>query len=366
MAGEATSKRLVVSAKPRFEVEGEERARLAIDLIRLEVSHDEDGPSRLEAVFLNWGRAEEGTAPSYLYFDGQVLDLGKHLVVRAGESDNEAVLFDGAITALGGQFPDLRPPEIVVLAEDALQRMRMRQRTRFYEQEDEAAMVSTIASDHGLSGNADAQGTQHKELWQVNQDDLGFLRERARLADARLDVSGSDLVFKPRRDQSGDDPIRLSKENELIRFEALADLAHQRTSLFVHGWSVADKEAIHESSTGDDVQAEANGGKTGPQYLDDLGWTAVDHLHLETPATTAEAQALAKSMMLRRGRRFLFGRGVTDGTPALKVGSKVELVDIGAWFSGTWSVCSVRHTFTLVEGLRTYFSAERVDIGRSA
>lgn len=363
MSERATTERLVVSARPRFEVEGEEKSRLGVDLLRLEVSSDEEGMARLEAVFSNWGRKEEGSAPEFLYFDRQILDLGKRLTVKAGESDAEATLFDGAITALGGVFADLRPPEIRIHAEDALHRLRLQERTRFYEEEDEAGIASRVANDHGLSPSADASGAQHKELWQVNQNDLAFLRERARAADARLERTSSGLAFTPRRGSGGGDPIKLSKSGALIHFEALADLAHQRTSVFVHGWSVADKTAIHESAGASEIAAEANGGKTGPQVLDDLSWTAVEHVHMEVPATTAEARALATSLALRRGRRFLVGKGVTDGTPALAVGKEVELSDVGELFGGRWHVVAVRHTWSITDGLRTHFRGERVDLG---
>ena len=89
-------------------------------------------------------------------------------------------------------------------------------------------------------------------------------------------------------------------------------------------------------------------------------------MHLEMPASRTEAQALARAEMLQRGRRFVVGRGMTSGTPKLKVGAEVELSDVGAWFSGRWNVCAVRHYFDFSQGLRTHFVAERVDMGRSA
>ncbi|XXY52632.1 hypothetical protein WME91_16000 [Sorangium sp. So ce269] len=362
----ASTGRLVVSARPRFEIEGEETSRLATDLLRLEITHDEEGMARMEATLLNWGRREESEAPGFLYFDRATLDLGKRILVKAGNEDTLATIFDGTISAMAGLFPDLRPPELRISAEDALMKMRMRERTRFHEREDEGGMLSRIAADHGLDPNAEAEGSEHRELWQVNQNDLSFLRERARAADARIELSGRELRFLPRRRPSGGEPIRLSKEDALIHFEAVADLSHQRTEVRVHGWSVADKAPIHEVATGDDIAAESRGGETGPAVLDDLGWTAPLELHLEAPATAAEARAIARAVALQRARRFLVGRGTTDGTPALAVGAEVELLDVGDLFSGRWNVCAVRHTWNLVDGLRTHFRVERVDLGGSA
>lgn len=362
MSRDGASERLVVSARPVFEIEGEERARLGVDLLRMEITHDEDGLARFEATFLNWGRKEESDSPGFLYFDREILDFGKRIVVKLGDQDHLTTVFDGAVSALAGLFPDLRPAEIRVSAEDALMKLRMRERSRFFEREDAAGMVSRIASDAGLEQNAEAEGVEHREHWQVNQNDLSFLRERARTADARLAIEDGKLAFLPRR-KPGGEAIRLSKEDALIHFEACADLSHQRTEVRVHGWSIADKEAIHEVAGEQDISSEANGGKTGPALLSEIGWTAPLDLHLESPATTDEARAIAKSIALARARRFLVGRGTTDGTPTLAVGGEVELLDVGDLFSGRWSVTAVRHTWDLTNGLRTHFRAERVGLG---
>jgi phage protein D len=357
------SEQLVVSARPRFEVDGNEEARLGEDLLRLEATEDEEGMARLEAVFLNWGRAEESSPPGFMYFDGAVLELGREIVVHAGADDNEARIFKGIITAIEGCYPELRPPEVVVRAEDPLQWLRMRQRTRVYEGATDADIASRIASDHGLSADAGTEGPTHTELWQVNQSDLGFLRERARAVDARIDIDDNRLVFQPRRG-ADEPPIPLSRESELLRFNVCADLAHQRTEVRVHGYSVADKAGIHERAGAEAGSSEATGGgSTGPDVLAGVQGDAIEDLHLEAPVTSDEAAALAGALMRRRMRRFVCGRGVTSGTPRMRVGTKVDLVDLGAWFAGVYHVAQVRHAFDQVDGLRTYFVAERADLG---
>ena len=54
----------------------------------------------------------------------KVLEFGKGFKVEGGNGDRGGVLFDGRIMALEGRF--LRqPPEVLVLAEDRLQDLRM-------------------------------------------------------------------------------------------------------------------------------------------------------------------------------------------------------------------------------------------------
>lgn len=360
----ATSERLLTNQRPRFQVEGEARPQLDSDLLWLEVRHDEQGLATLEARFNNTGQAGDGEGSGYRWFDGEVLQLGRQIRVAAGDDDNEGLLFAGAITALRGRFAPDRGPELLVRAEDAAFLLRLGQRTRVYTDQTDADIAARVAQDAGLTPQADVPGPTHAQVWQVNQTDLGFLRSRARAVDARLGAADSTLAFAPRRggDES-EEPIALTTLRELLSFEATADLAHQRAEVHVHGWSVADKQAIHEQAGADAISAESAGGRTGPSVLGDLGWPAVEHHHLEVPATGEEARTLAEAMLRRRARRFVTATGTTSGTPGLRVGRRIDVSDAGPWFSGRYHVVALRHTFDQAVGLRTHFVAERVDLG---
>lgn len=358
-----TAERLVVNYRPWFEINGAPDPRLAEDLVRLETCDDEEGVARLEAVFVNWDRATETSEPGFVYFDTATLDLGNEIVVHAGDEDDEAVIFRGVITAIQGVYPELRPPELIVRAEDRLHWLRMRQRTRYLEDLADSDMASMVASDNGFTGDVQANGPTHAEFLQVNQSELGHLRERARAIDARLGFETGGLVFRPRR-EAGDPPIRLTRQNQLLRFHVGADIANQRAEVRVHGYSVADKAAIHERAGDEVARSEADGaGRTGPEVVSGLNPDAVEDLHLEAPATADEARALAETSMRRRARRFVCGRGVTSGTPKMRVGSRVDIVDLGPWFSGIYYVAEVRHTFEYPSRLRTHFLAERAKLG---
>ena len=256
MQGQLKTQQLVTVMRPRFAVDGQSTPRLGEDLLRLEATEDEDGMARLVAVFLNWGRRTDSSEPGFVYFDGEAFDLGREILVEAGDEENAATIFRGVITAVEGDYPELRPPEIRICAEDRLQWQRMRQRTRYFEQLSDTDFAAQIAGDHGLSPDVDAEAPTYAEFWQVNQSDLSFLRERSQRVDARIAADEGKLVFRPRREVSGA-PVKLTRENELLRFRVAADLSHQRTEVRVHGYSVEDKQGIHEVAGADEVRSEA-------------------------------------------------------------------------------------------------------------
>ncbi|WP_295578930.1 hypothetical protein [uncultured Lamprocystis sp.] len=351
---------LSAAGRPRIQVDGAPAARLEADLIRLEARADAAGVASLEAVFLNWGSREEGKPVDFVHFDRTAIDFGKRIGIAFAVTGAPEPIFEGLITGIGAAYPELRAPELTLLAEDALTGLRYRRRTRLSEDQTDGAIATRILEDAGLRAEVARDGASHTALWQVNQDDLSALRERT--GDALIGLrDGTVRVLEPVN--ANDPPIKLTRENDLIRFTVLADLAHQRGAVRVHGWDVAAKEAIHESAGADAVRPEASGGRLGPEVVADVFPEAAEDLHLEAPATGAEARTLAEAAMRRRARRFVRGVGTTKGTPSLRVGSRVNLVDLGPWFAGTYLVTAVTHRFDQVDGYRTEFEAQRADLG---
>lgn len=326
MSGEATSGCLVVSGRPRFEVEGEEKTRLAADLVRLSVAHDDEGAVRFEAVFLNWGLRTNQSAPEFLYFDREILDVGRRLVVRAGGAATEAAIFDGAITRIAAVFGDLRPPEIRVQAEIALPKPTGRPRPGPATPEKAAAVVSRVARELGLSMGARGGARASEERWQVCPSSRGFLRDFGRDTDmdVALDIACSDLTFVPRRSAAKGQPGRPTKDSALLHLSNAAAAAHGGAPVLVQRWSVVAREPVEDA-----------------------------------PSEGAAGLAAAKEVAVQRAGRLLVGNGTTAGTPALAVGVEVDLLDLGGWFSGRWSISSVRHTWSQIDGMRTHFQAQR-------
>jgi len=349
---------LLISARPILTVDGQEDTALGRDLIRLEARENSEGVAELEAVFLNFGAARPGAAPDYVHFDRTRVDFGKRIAVAFAVSGAPETVFEGMIGAIGASYPEQRPAELTILAEDALARLRLKRRSRIFEDATDADILTHIAEEAGLRADVDATGPMHAQRWQVGESELALLRERAEALDARIMLRDGMLAIRARA--AGEPPIPLSHLNELIRFEVRADLAQQRSAVRVHGWDVAGKQAIHEEAGADAARAAAEaGGRTGAEILRAAWGEAPEDLHLELPATAEEARSLAEARMKVRARHFLRGRGITRGTPRLRAGARVELLDLGPWFSGIYEVTAVCHSFDQATGYRTAFEACR-------
>lgn len=351
------------AARPTLALDGQSDEDLAQGLLALRVVEDTDGLSSCEACFGNWGGTDSGAG--FLYFDRQGLDFGRQLSVEIGEGESAGAIFEGQITALEGRYPQQRPPEVKVCAEDSFQNLRMVRHSRTFEEVSDQEVIEEIASQHGLSANVDLEGPTHPLLAQVNQSDLAFLRERARAVDAEVWMEGSTLHAQARARRRRSE-LTLTYGQGLREFAVCADLAHQRTRLTIGGWDVAAKEGIAEEASEDAIRGELGSGESGPGLLEaHFGGRAEQLVHL-VPLSSQEALALAEAHYRRRARRFLRGHGVAEGDGRLRVGGQVDLQGLGQLFDGPYYVTAVCHTFNPQHGLRTSFRVERPALGGAA
>jgi Bacteriophage probable baseplate hub protein len=351
----------IYPARPKFFVDGEEKPALGEGLLSMHVEETSAGLYHGEAVFSNWG-PKDGTT-TFLYFDRQVLDFGKKLRIEAGGGVGAGQIFEGRITAIEGRFLRERPHEVLVLAEDRLQDLRMTRRTRTFDDLSDSDLFQQVASQHSLQLDADLDGPTHKVLAQLNQSDLAFLRERARAADAELWVTGDALHVKAHSRRNAGD-VTLTLGRGLLECSVTADLAGQVSGFSVTGWDVSGKEAISFKATDTALGGELDGDDGGSRLLSSaLGTRDQQVVHL-APFTSTEAQALAEAHYRRAARRFVVAHGLAEGDARVRVGAKLALAGVGPLFDGKYYVTRARHLFDSRTGLRTQFAAERPGIGK--
>jgi phage protein D len=360
-----TDRQLFASAAPVVKVGGQVQGALARDLLRLEVEERIGGLRTLAMHVVATAPQQTATADVAEWLDGKVLDFGKELSVSAGPPGDEHEVFAGKLSALEVNFDEGDVPHVTVMAEDALMALRMTQRSRTYQDKSDGDMARQIAGDHGLTPDITVDGPTYKAVQQANESDLAFLRRRLALVAAELWATGMTLHAATRDQRRGPD-VTLTQGSNLLSASVCADLAHQASEVHVSGFDAARRESIDQSAPASTVQAETNGGRTGPQTLTRALGSLPGRRSRLGPLTDGEATAWARAEMLRRSRSFVTVRGTTAGTPALTVGARVTLARCGAPFDGPgYYVTRVRHTFDLKQGLRTQFDAERPTVNKT-
>lgn len=349
------------SARPTITLDGQRNERLAAGLLSLSIHESEHGLYRCELLFGNWGANSEEAG--LLFFDRQTLDFGGQIEIELGDHDARAQVFSGRITGIEGQFSQQRPPEIMILAEDRLQDLRMNRRTRSFEDMTVDDVVNQIVNEHSLQSEIDLDSPTYRVLTQTNQSDLAFLRDCARRIDASIWIEGTTLHAQSRsRRQTAE--LTLTFNQRLHEFSVVADLAHQRTHLAIGGWDIAAKQGYDCEVGQSSIQSELNGDLSGSELLDQKFGRRRDTVVHLTPESDLEVQALAEAYYRKSARRFVTGRGIAEGDGRLRAGAKVTLQQLGEMFNGSYYVTEVNHTYSLTDGYKTFFTVERSGIGQ--
>lgn len=361
MATNGTAPTVYYASQPRLRLDGDLLQELGESMLQsIMVEETTLGLFRCEASFINWG--PKNGQVGYLFFDRRILDFGKTLSVEFGPPGGAGPIFAGRISGLEASFPSGRPPEFLVLAEDRFQDLRMERRTRTFEDMTDADAIRQVASQLGLTAQVDVDSPTHRLLAQLNQSDLAFLRERAAATDSELWIDDRTLYVQA-RSRRNHGTITVTYGNDLLEFSVLADLAHQRTAVRVTGWDVAEKQAIDVEAGSSTIQAELNGRQGGSSLLQAALAPRTERVALDVPLSREEAQVLAEVRYRARARSFVCGQGTVDGNPRLRVGTILELLNVGPLFDGPYYVTLARHSFDLVHGYRTAFRVERPGIG---
>lgn len=362
---ETASTESFYSARPRIEIAGEIAQDLVDGVLSLAVHEDAQGLYRCEATFGNWGSGAQASGDvGYLYFNRQLLDFGASLKVTTGSSEAEGTIFDGRIMAIEGRFPAQSPPEILILAEDKFQDLRMGRKSRSFEDVTIEDLAGRIAREHGLAAETDAPGPIYRVLTQLNRSDLAFLRDCARRVDAEVWIEGDTLRMQARARRETD-AVSLVFGERLREASICADLAQQRSALVLGGWNVTAKAAIEVRADATCLGAELGENQSAEAVLTASLGERVERLVREVSLDDTEAQALAEADYRRRARRFLTGHAICEGDARIRVGAKVTLGSLGALFDGDYYVAEATHLFDQKQGYLTRFAVERPGLGRA-
>jgi phage protein D len=352
----------VYVASPTVRLNGENNDRMSALITSMVMNEQEGGLSSLELRLSNSASLDSGGA-EYAFDAGGELALGSDLVVGAGDASAPVEIFRGFVTGIEGVFNEGAPPELVVLAEDPLQKFRCQRRTKTYEDMSIADIARAIAGDHGLTPQVDdGLGQNFGTQVQLNETDLGFLRRLLARVDGDLQVVGQTLQIAPHGNVRRGE-LTLALYNELKSARVLADLVHQITKSTAKGWDISQGEALN--AEGADNALGPGAGKKGDALLQDaIGERPYHTCHLFSQ-NQSEADAIATTVRNRRARRFLRVEGMATGTPELRVGTHVALTGLGTWFSNTYYVTSTRHLYDLANGYRTEFEGQCAFLGES-
>jgi uncharacterized protein len=359
MAERELSRATVYRARPTVRVDGKASDKATTLVKAMRMHESEGGLSSLELLLENAARYEDGSV-GLAFEDEALLKLGSSLALYSGDESAPQEIFRGLVTGLEATFAPGETPELLVLAEDGLQRARMARRTRVHESATLAGLARELAGRLGLkpviTGFTEPLGRQV----QLDESDLAFLRRLLASRNGDMQVVGEELHVSPRREVRRG-TLQLELHGQLTRARVVADLAHQATEVTVGGWNAREGRRVSGKGTGRDLGPGQ--GRRGADLLRQALGERSEHMG-DLPATTEEeAQTLADAAFDSRARGFVCVEGTAEGNPALRVGTHLTLSGLGRRFDNTYYVTHTTHRFDEERGYETDFEARCAFLG---
>lgn len=350
------------SAIPTLKVDAQSNSTVNSQLLAMHMRESEGGLTSMELRFSNFGTFSNGTA-KLVFEDNSVLKLGAQIEIFAGDQTSPTSIFKGKISALEGTYSPDNPPELTVLAEDPLYQARMKRRSKVYENVSPADLVSRIAANNGLSPQTNGLTGNSSTHVQFNESDLAFLRRILARYDGDFQVVGNQLQAGERSSIQRNQ-IELSIGEKLKRARVLADLAHQVTKIEFSGWNFPQGQVA--SATVSSGIPGPGSGTAGTQIFKNAFGDRAEQLSHLSVRDSSEAQALTNAEWKQRCRKFVTLHATSEGNPALRVGTHVNVKGLGARFSNTYYVVATTHRYDQEHGYETDFIAECAYLGGGA
>ncbi len=284
-----------------------------------------------------------------------LLKIGKTISIRfnasttqqSPKSEDENAILQGEITAIEVHFTEKTQAPIIVRGYDVSHRLHRGRFNRSFQNMTDSDIVKKIAKEAGIDlapGQIDESGIPHDYLFQENQTNMEFLRERASRLGFELFVQDGKLNFrKPKADSK---VLKLKWLKDLSSFQVRMTSAEQVKEVEVRAWDYRQKRSIVSTAKSEQLITETKNGKgsaTSNQFHNKPNHPKM--IVVDQPVTSPkEADRIAQAVFNQLGGQFICADAKAEGNPQIRVGRAVELQEMGL-YSGKYYVTETCHLY---------------------
>jgi phage protein D len=295
--------------------------------------------------------------PGLKWIDDAGLAPGKTIEISASAAAAGSVakaIFDGEIVGLEPEFGH-STHKLTIRAFDRLHRLSRGRKVRSFQNITDGDVARRFAAEVGLQADIEPTRQVHPYLFQNNQTNLEFLRERAIALGYALYVQGKKLCFKALSPTP--QTVSLKWGESLSEFRPRMTTIDQVSSVMVRGWDPRTrKEIVGEVTPGKGMRDI--GQKQGGDAVAMEAFNIDARLLVSAPPLydQIEADQLAKAVAARHAERFIEAEGTCGGNPQIVAGVSLTIEALGDKFSGSYYVTSATHRYGVADGFTTSFT----------
>jgi len=304
--------------------------------------------SGMFTIIINNDYLSGANNPPWQYAD--LFEFGKKIkigftssITENADFDEEttAYILEGEITAIETEFSETAQAPMIIRGYDTSHRLHRGRYSRSFQNVTDSDIVNQVIGEAGITaGTVSATTIVHEYVFQENQTNIEFLRERAARVGFELYIQDGKLNFrKPTQDQE----LSLKWLTDIHSFRVRVSTAEQVSSVEVRGWDYAKKKSIISTKANAQVITTTDSGKgsaTSTKFTVKPKMIVVDQ-----PVFSAnESDAIAQSLCDELGGEFVSADAKGEGNPKIRPGRVVKLANMGS-YSGSYYVTETHHLF---------------------
>lgn len=335
--------------EPLLQIDGSDASTdLLNDILQISVEESLHLPGMFTLIIKNDyfpGRAEEKT-----WRHQSLFAIGKKIKIGFVSSTTEDVDFEtaeqdyvleGEITAIETEFSEKSQAPIIIRGYDVSHRLHRGRYNRSFQKVTDSDIVKQVIRQVGIkAGTVTATNIVHDYIFQENQTNMEFLRERAARLGFELYVQDGKLNFRqPVQDQA----LTLKWLEDIHNFRVRVTSAEQVKSVEVRGWDYTQKKPIVSTASKEQVITSTDNGdgsKSSTKFSIQPKMIVVD----QPVFSTKEADKMAQALCNELGGEFVNADAKGGGNPEIRPGRVVKLTEMGT-YSGSYYVTETRHLF---------------------
>jgi len=287
-------------------------------------------------------------------------DIGKSITIAITTESSSEDIFKGDIIRIDYIFSSGEADKIQIVCYDGLYRLSKIWHSRAFVKMKLSDIATKMAGEASLTGNKiEATTTTIDHLYQNNQSNLDFLRMHAKRIGYEVGIEDGGLFFKKARYKSKTKgSVTLTWGDNLIDMNVKLDASDVLAEVVVSSWNPDTKKNIESSVKAGAEDKVASPKTMGANRVKTKLKSDAKLYRLDFPnLTAAEAKTIATTHLTQSSMSYLKAEGTCVGTPSFKLGTTVEIENIGSKISGEYYITSFDHIYNK-DSYKTFFEAQ--------
>jgi uncharacterized protein involved in type VI secretion and phage assembly len=321
------------------------------DLLQIVVEESLHRPCLFMLVLQN--DAQPGRSQDQRWRHQSLIQIGKPIKIGFSASTTEAPAFDhshpgqlleGEITAIETHFSEKTQAPVIVRGYDVSHRLHRGTHNRSFQNMTDSDIVKKIAAEVGIPlGNIEDSPIPHDYVFQENQTNMAFLRERATRLGFELFIQDGKLNF---RRPSIEEELSLRWLTDLHSFRVRVTSAEQVKAVEVRAWDYSSKRAIVATQHQTQLLTETDygAGSTTSSLFNGKPQEPKAILVDQPVFNDKEADVMAQALCDEVGGQYVVADAKAEGNATIRPGRVVNLEGMGL-HNGQYYVTDTRHIY---------------------